>query len=104
LQPRKLIHITNLLIRHGFCNKGISDLNFIDMIIETKKNFKDVDAKIHKLNVHKMGKSTSLPSLEVRKNNNNLGQTVNAAEVIKKKKIFMPESTMTFASNRLFSP
>ena len=78
------------------------------MIIETKKNFKDVDAKIHKLNVHKLGKSTSLPSLELWKSNINFGQSanVNTAEVIKKKKTIMPESTMnsTNNNNRLLSP
>lgn len=37
------------------------------MIIETKKGFKDVDTKLHELSVKKVGKSSSLPSLDIRK-------------------------------------
>lgn len=34
------------------------------MIIETKKNFKDVDSKINGLKVKKLGRVSSLPVLE----------------------------------------
>ena len=37
------------------------------MIIETKKGFKGVDKKLNELSVKKIGKSSSLPSLDLRK-------------------------------------
>lgn len=50
---------------HGFYNKGITDMNFINMICETNKDFKEVDQRLHKLGVNKLGKTASLPTLEV---------------------------------------
>lgn len=52
---------------NGFYNKGISDFGFINMICETNKEFKDVDGRLHKLRVQRLGKTSSLPTLELKK-------------------------------------
>ena len=38
--------------KSGFVNKGINDANFVEMIYETNKKFKEVDSQIDKLKAH----------------------------------------------------
>ncbi|CDW76813.1 UNKNOWN [Stylonychia lemnae] len=56
-----------LAAANGFFNKGISDFGFINMICETNKEFKIVDTRLHKLRIQRLGKSSSLPTLELKK-------------------------------------
>ena len=42
-------------------------MGFINMICETNKEFRNVDSRLSKLRVQKIGKTYSLPSLELKK-------------------------------------
>ena len=52
--------------KFGFHIKGITDMGFIEMICDTKKNFKDIDNRLHEL---KLGRAPSQASIPVARSN-----------------------------------
>lgn len=45
--------------KSGFVNKGINDANFVKMIYETNKKFKEVDNQIDRLKAHGLSSQSS---------------------------------------------